>query len=192
MAEGINYVDSKAPFGSAAFSTISLSTTSLQIVPAVTYSPTGGTSYWWPGKRLRVLVFGTLTTAATPGNFTAEIRLATSDAGGTILATSTAEAMAANKTTVSFTLDSYVQCHAVQSGAAATGKLFAWGVFNTDPQGALFTTTAHNPIFLPATAPAETASLDLTVASGISIQFKRSGSTAETVTVQDYIFQALN
>jgi hypothetical protein len=40
------------------------------------------------------------------------------------------------------------------------------------------------PIFIPTTAAAA-VNVDTTLASYINVQWKRSGSTAETVTVQD-------
>jgi len=163
--------------------------TSLQLWNAAIYTPTGGGSYWWAGKELRVRAFGKMTTAATPGNLTIEIRLATTDAGGTIIATSAATALAANKTNISWCCDCYVECRA--AGGASVGSLFAWGEFKYDGAGALFTTTANNPLLLPASAATATT-VDLSTASGISLQMKRSGSTAETVTAQDVLFQSLN
>jgi hypothetical protein len=57
--------------------------------------------YWQIGKKWHIRMFGKATTAATPGNLTVEIRHQTGatvgDAGGTILATSGAVAMAANE-----------------------------------------------------------------------------------------------
>ena len=50
---------------------------------------------------------------------------------------------------------------------------------------------ANNPAFMPATAPAATT-VDTTAASGINMQAKRSGSTAEAVQVHDLQFEALN
>lgn len=189
MAEGINYTDTRQPFNSADFSTITLLTTSLGLYPAAIWAATSGGSYWWVGKMVRVFCFGKMTTAATPGNLTIEIRLATTDAGGTILATSAATALAASKTNISWELDCTVKCRAVGSGTA--GSLFAYGQFAFDGAGGLFTTAANNPLLIPASAAAATG-VDTTTASGISIQMKRSGSTAETVTVQELFFQPLN
>lgn len=194
MAEGINYVDSKQPYGYQGVSTgdfpaVTLSTTSKELVPAAIYSPTGGGNYWWQGKELRVRAFGKMTTVATPGNLTIEIRLATADAGGTIIATSAATALAANKTNISWTLDCYVECRAL--GTSTNGKLFGWGSFMYDGAAALFTTTSQNPLLIPASAAVD-AGVDTSAASGISLQMKRSGSSAETVTVQDYLVQSVN
>ena len=50
---------------------------------------------------------------------------------------------------------------------------------------------AANPLLIPASAAAA-VNVDTTAASAINIQFKRSGSTVETVTVQDLLVEALN
>lgn len=194
MAESINYTDARQPFldvetSPGDFPAVTMAATSKQIVNAALYAATGGAAYWWQGKKLSVVAMGKMTTGGTPGNLTIEIRLATADAGGTILAASAATAQASNKTDISWMLEAYVICRAL--GASTNGKLFAWGRFTYDGAGGLFTTTSQNPLLLPASAGAEVG-VDLTAASGISLQMKNSGANANTLTVQDYLFQPLN
>lgn len=140
--------------------------------------------YWDLGKKWHVRMFGKATTAATPGNLTIEIRFQTgtvTDAGGTILATSAATALGANKTDASWAMDFTIEARA-QVGTAQA--MLAKGWFSTDPTFGLVASTAL-PIFIPASVPA-TTNMDTTVAQTINVQWKRSGSTAETVTVMDF------
>lgn len=169
------------------FGQITLSTTSLMIA-----NPAGGNwstvlGYWDVGKRWKITVMGKMTTAATPGNLTIEIRYGTTDAGGTILATSAAVALAANKTDISFTLEAYIRANAVIGTASG---LFAWGRFIPD-QVAVLIAAANNPLLIPASAAAA-VNVDTSVAGGVNIQMKRSGNTTELLTVQDLIVEALN
>lgn len=187
MSDGIFYRDSKAPFNIADFTAITLSTTSLMLWPSAGSPSATPAGYWSANKKMKITVFGKMTTALTPGNLTAEIRYGTTDNGGTILQTSPAVALTASKTNISFVFEAYVTSRA---GISASGSLFAWGRFIPDQAGLLIP-AANNPMIIPASAAAA-VTVDTTVASGINIQFKRSGSTAETVTVQDLLVEALN
>jgi hypothetical protein len=187
-AGGQWYNDTRAPFAADDFPAITLSTTSLMLWPAAIWSPTYATD-WYTGKRFYLYVFGKMTTAATPGNLTVEIRYGTTDAGGVLLATSAAVALTASKTTISWQLEAWISCRDIgQPGT--NGSLFAHGFFAPDQAGLLIP-AANNPMVIPASAAAAVAS-DTTITSGLNIQFKRSGSTAETATVQDLIFVAMN
>ncbi len=177
----------------ADYSTITLATTSKAIMGITAdlagspfYYPAG---YWVVGKKWQVRLFGKFTTAATPGNITLEIRAQTgtiSDAGGTILATSAAVALGASKTNASWFVDFTIEA---RGGPGVTSPLFAKGWFETDPTNALVASTL-TPIFIPGSAAAA-VNFDTTLAGGINLQIKRSGSTAETVTVQDYQINVL-
>jgi Spy/CpxP family protein refolding chaperone len=185
-----NYHETRNPITQTSdYSTITLSTTAKSIMSVTTDLPGSPLQvqqqgYWQIGKKWQVRMFGKATTAATPGNLTIEIRHQTGatvgDAGGTILATSGAVAMAASKTNASWFMDFTIESRA-QIGTAQ--GLFAKGWFSTDPTTALVASTAL-PIFIPTTAAAA-VNVDTTLASYINVQWKRSGSTAETVTVQD-------
>lgn len=191
MAAGSQwYRDLKAPFGADDFPTITLSTTSLMLLPGGTFSKTVPED-WFTGKRMSLEFWGRITTAATPGNLTIEVRYGTTDNAGTILATSAATALAATKANISWYLQVIVRCRDTNVVTGANGSLFAMGRFMYDGAAALFTTTAQNPLFIPATAPAATA-VDLSAASGLNVQMKRSGSTVETVAVHDFAFEHLN
>lgn len=169
------------------FGTITLSTTSLMIANPANAHWATILAYWRLGKRWKITVMGKMTTVLTPGNLTIEIRFGTTDNAGTILATSAATALTASKTNISWTLECYVRANAIVGTAAG---LFAWGRFIPDQVGLLIP-AANNPLLIPASAAAA-VNVDTTAASGINIQMKRSGSTVETVTVQDLIIEALN
>lgn len=187
MSDGIFYRDGKAPFNIADFGAITLSTTSLMLWPSGGSPSATPAGYWGVGKSMKITVLGKMTTAVTPGNLTAEIRFGTADNAGTILATSAAVALTASKTNISFKLEVIVRSRA---GISTASPLFAWGVLTADQAGLLIP-AANNPMLIPASAAAA-VNVDTTAASAINIQFKRSGSTAETVTVQDLLVEALN
>ena len=185
-----NYHETRNPITQTAdYSQITLSTTSKAIMSVTTDLPGSplqfqSQGYWQIGKKWHIRMFGKATTGTTPGNLTVEIRhqtgTAVTDAGGTILATSGAVALGASKTNASWFMDFTVESRA-QIGTAQ--GLFAKGWFLTDPTTALLGSTV-NPIFIPTTAAAA-VNVDSTLAGYINVQWKRSGSTAETVTVQD-------
>jgi hypothetical protein len=113
-------------------------------------------------------------------------RRTVADAGGTILATSGAVALGASKTNASWFIDFTVEARAAVGTAAG---LFAKGFMLADSTTALLASTVQ-PLFIPATAAAA-VNVDTTLAGTINIQWKRSGSTAETVTVQDFQVNAI-
>lgn len=194
MAEGINYADSRQPFldvetSPGAFPAVTGTTTSKMLLNNAVHCTTGGASYWWQGKKLYLWVELEMTTGATPGNLTVEIRLATADNSGTILATSAATAITGSKTSITCMVEAWIVCRAV--AGSTNGKLWCSGRFMSDGASGLITTGANNPILIPASAGTE-ASVDLTAASAISLQMKNSGANASTYTVQDYSFIPLN
>jgi hypothetical protein len=190
-----NYHETRNPFKQTAdYAAVTiLSANSVIVVPITTVLigsslqfPAG---YWDLGKKVHFRFFGKVTTGATPGNLTIEIRHQTgapTDQGGTLLATSTAVALGASKTAASWFMDFTVEA---RGAIGTTAPLFAKGIFWTDPTFALVASTAL-PIFVPSNAAAQ-VNVDTTLASTIHLDFKRSGSTAETVAVHDFQVNAL-
>jgi hypothetical protein len=184
-ADGIFFQDTKTPFITADDASVTLSTTSL-LLHTIQYTSLPANYFSMPGKMLQLWMLGRMTTAATPGNITVELRFGTASNAGTILATTAAIAAGASKTNITWVANFFVRCRAI----GATGSLFGWGWFAPEPSSVVFP-AANNPAFAPATAPAATT-VDTTAASGINVQMKRSGSTAETAQVHDLVFAALN
>lgn len=184
--DGPFYNDLRPPFMTADIGApMSLATTSKALYAAGNFPVLGG-NYWWVGKKLSIKAMGRLTTAATPGNLTVELYWGTgADANGTIVVTSAAVALIANQTSMSWFLDLMIHCRSVGSA----GTLFAMGQFDCNP--ALIASTAQ-PVMMPASAPAVSSAIDLTAASILSLQMKRSGSTAETVILHDLTVNAMN
>lgn len=154
---------------------VTLSTTDKALL-ATGYLPPLSNFFSYVGKRLRVELFGRITTAATPGNLTWDIYWGTNaDANGTILASSAAQALTASQTNLSWMMQLDIQCRSIGNGTL--GSLLCTGM-------AMFNEAVIAPhMLIPASAPAAVASLDLTAANYISVQAKRSGSTAETMQV---------
>lgn len=184
MADGTQYRDSRQPNMIVAQGSITLAATDKLLYPgSVTALPA---NYFWPGKGIKLTVMGALTTGATPGNVGVEHYYGTTDAGGTLLASSVASAAAINKTSATVILEAYARCRT----SGPTGTLISWGRLMGDQGFAVFANTVL-PILTPASVPAATT-IDTTAAQGFNIQLKRSGSTAETFVTHDLVFEALN
>lgn len=186
MADGLFYNDLREPFLSGDGADITLSSTAKALYTPSMFPVLGGQYFSRVGKKLKIRMFGKITTAATPGNGTWEIYYGDgTDANGVLLASSGALALSANQTTKSWMCEVYVHCRSLGS----TGTLFADGIayFNV---GVLASTLA--PMLIPDATAVVSGACDLTVSKIISVQFKRSGSTAEHMWCQDLEVIALN
>lgn len=191
MAKGTEFYQDTRPPHSITYSTITLSSTSLMLWTASKETPTTVVD-WWPGKRMLLICTGKITTAATPGNLTIELRYGTADNAGTILATSGAMALVASQTNAPFRIECRLLCTAT-GPTSTSGSIFGMGQF--DCATAVITAAnqqAGGGGYFPITAPAATGSLDLNSTSAINLQMKRSGSTAETFTPLQVEFVHLN
>ena len=195
-----NYHETRDPyFASAGFASVSPITTSVSLVPILRVPATNlafPANYWLkPGRRWLVRMFGLFTTAATPGNLTLEVRHQTgtpTDAGGTILCTSAAIALAASKSNISWEMEIWIESRGDATTFVPTASpLGCQGRFIYDGAGALFSTTSQNPLLLPATLGTTQTNVDCTLAGTIHVDAKRSGSTAEAATVTDLSVNAL-
>jgi hypothetical protein len=184
--DGPFYHDTREPFIGADIAAVTLASTAKALYPASNFPVLGG-QYWSRiGKKLRIRLFGRMTTGATPGNGSFNVYYGSgADANGVALVTGTPVALVANGTNLSWEAEFYIHCRSIGS----TGTLFCTGraLFNV---GLLLSTNA--PMLIPASAPAVSAACDLTAANIISVQFLRSGSTAETMQVHDMEVSAYN
>lgn len=187
MADGLYYNDVRAPFltSDPSIAPVSLSTTNKALYTASNFPVLGG-QYWVPGKKMKIRLFGRMTTAATPGNFQWAVYYGSgADANGTIIQSSTAQALQINQTAKDWCAEFNITCRT----GGSTGTLFCtgWSLFNVG----LILSTAQ-PILIPDNTAAVSGSLDLTSANIISVQANRSGSTAETMTIHDMDVIAMN
>ncbi len=190
MMDGAFYLDSRAPFIAVDVPAVTLAATAKALYTTDYFPVLGGNYFNFPGKAILIRLFGRVTTAATPGNGSFDVYWGTgADATGNILASSAALALSINQTNVSWWAEITVRCRAVSTGAINTGSLFCTGYtgFNV---GVLASTL--QPMLIPASAPAAVGSLNLVTASIVSVQFKRSGSTVETMQVHEMAVVALN
>lgn len=186
MSDGLFYNDLREPFIAADIAAVTLLTTDLALYPASNFPVLGGQYFARVGKKMKIRLFGKITTAATPGNLTFDIYYGTGGAAnGVLLASSAAITLVASQTNLSWWAQFFVSCRSIGSA----GTLFCDGVayFNA----AVIASTAQ-PIMIPASAAVVSGACDLTTALILSVQAKRSGSTAETMTVQDMEVIALN
>jgi hypothetical protein len=184
MADGLFYNDLREPFIASDIAAVTLLTTDLPLYPAGNFPVLGGQYFARVGKKLRIRLFGKITTALTPGNGTFDIYYGTgAAANGVLLAASAAHVLIASQTNLSWECDISVHCRSLGSA----GTLFCRGNwrFNAAVVAAGFG-------IIPASAAVVSGACDLTAALIISVQYKRSGSTAETMAVQDMEVIALN
>lgn len=184
--DGAFYNDLREPFIGADLATVTLATTAKALYPAAAFPVLGGQYFARVGKKLRIRLFGKITTAATPGNGSFNVYYGSgADATGVALMTGASVALTAAQTNLSWQAEIFVRC--VTTGATGTLECDGTAHFNV---GVIASTL--QPIMLPASALAPSASVDLTAANIISVQYLRSGSTVETMTVQDIEVIALN
>src|SRR6478609_10289621 len=97
------YNDLREPFVGADISPVTLSTTDKALYPASNFPVLGGQYFARIGKKMRIRLFGKITTAATPGNGTIGIYYGTgADANGVLLASSAAQTLIASQTNISW------------------------------------------------------------------------------------------
>lgn len=186
MADGLFYNDLREPFIAADIAAVTLSTTDLPLYGQSNFPVLGGQYFARVGKKLHIRTFGKITTGTTPGNGTFDIYYGTgAAANGVLLASSAAFALTASQTNLSWELYLSIHCRSIGS----TGTLFVDGLVSFNP-GVVASTL--QPLMIPASAAVVSGACDLTAALIISVQFKRSGSTAETMTVQDISVIAMN
>jgi hypothetical protein len=182
--DGQFYTDLRFPFIVTAPSSVTLATTD-KALTGTQHNPSMGKDYWWLGKAVRIRAFGQITTTTTPGNLTLSVYYGTgADANGTIVAASAAQTLVINQTNISFEIDLTIRCTLI----GTAGTLYATGraTFGT-------AVIAAGTFLIPASGPAASGSVDLTVASNVlMLQAKRSGSTAESMQVVDQQIFALN
>jgi hypothetical protein len=108
------------------------------------------------------------------------------DANGVSICATAAVALTANQTNLSWEATFYVSCRSI----GPTGTLFGTGWLEANPA---VIASSLQPIMIPASAAVVSAvPCDLTGVLIPSLQALRSGSTAETMTVQDYDISPMN
>jgi hypothetical protein len=186
MADGAYYHDTRPPFVAADITAVTLASTAKALYPAASF-PTLGAGYFnqFIGKKMRIRLFGRITTVLTPGNGSFDVYFGSgADATGTILASSAAVALSASQTNLSWQAEFDITVRALGS----SGALLCVGRAHFN--NAVLASTLQ-PLMIPASAPAQ-VTVDLTSASIISVQFKRSGSTVETMQVHDMTVEVLD
>lgn len=189
--EGNLLVETRRPYSQTAdFASVTQTTTSKNWLPQNGTGFMTPASYWDAAKEVRFTLFGKMTTGTTPGNHTTEIRhqaaVPLTDAGGTILATSTAVAATTVKSNISFIL--FGRCH-TRGAIGATTPLFAWAVFMSNQLSVLLP-AANIPQMIPETAAAS-VNVDSQPAGGLSIQGKNSGANGTAVVIHDLSVEAM-
>lgn len=186
MSDGLFYNDLREPFIATDVPAVTLAATAKALYTPSFFPVLGGQYFARVGKKLRIRLFGRMTTGATPGNGSFNVYYGNgTDANGVLLMTGAPVALSASQTNLSWQAEVNIHCRSLGSA----GTLFCTGKahFNVG----LIASTLQ-PIMLPASAPAVSGACDLTAALIISVQYLRSGSTAETMQVHDLEVVSLN
>jgi hypothetical protein len=183
MADGLFYSDVREPFITVPPGAVTLAATAKALYTASQFPVLGGHYFARPGKKLKIRLFGILTTGATPGNGSFNVYYGTGgDANGVLLMTGTPVALTASQSNLTWELEIVVTC--ITTGSAGTLRCTGKAIFN---EAVL---APHQ--MLPTATAGVSGACDLTAALIISVQFLRSGSTAESMQVLDMEVTAMN
>lgn len=185
MADNASFFhDTREPMFVSNLAAITLATTLKALYTASNFPVIGGQYFARPGKKVKIRLFGSLSTGLTPGNGVWSVLYGTgADANGVVLASSAAHALIASQTNISFEVEVTIRC--ITTGNTGTLEVTGRVIYNA----AVVATFVQ---MIPASAAAPSAACDLTAALILSIQFSRSGSTAETIAITDLDIHALN
>jgi len=186
MADAGFYLDTREPFVITDLAAISPLSTAVPLYTPSAFPVLGGQYFARPGKKIRIRIFGRMTSAATPGNVSFAVYYGDGTAAnGVLLQSSAAVAWTASQSNMSFELDIVVTCRTTGSAGTlfCTGKVF---INNAAVANTL------QPLLIPANTAVVSGACDLTAAKIISVQAIRSGSTAETMQVHEMEVMALN
>jgi hypothetical protein len=180
VAQGIHYLDKTEPLMSAAQATVTLATTDKLMIPAAfTTCLVFGLRGQGRQDDLPHVLRGDHDRPTRPTSGSSCIGVA-ADAGGTLLASSAALALVASQTSVPFRIEAYLTNRGPYGAACS---VIPWGICKF---GTAVIASPNDHFIVPAGAPTA-VNVDVTAASGFNVQIKRTGSTAETVTVQDVV-----
>lgn len=184
------YIDTVKPFNAVDQATVTLAATNKALVPASALPALPLNYFQNVGKKARLEIFGKITTGITPGNLTLALLAGSgADANGTSLVASAAQTLIASQTDIPFRAVFNIHCRSFSSQGPnqSTLGLFVsgWAQFGV-------AVVAAGTILLPASAPAVVSGIIQTTPIVLSPQALRSGSTGETITIQDINFFALN
>jgi hypothetical protein len=110
MADGLFYNDLREPHFISDLAPVTLATTAKALYTTSDVPSMAG-YFLRPGKKIRIRLFGKITTALTPGNGSFDVYWGNgTDANGTILASSAALALSASQTNLSWEMEIAVRC----------------------------------------------------------------------------------
>lgn len=188
MADGLFYVDSRAPHISADVAAVTIIATYKALVPVANLPVLGSNYFSFIGKAVRIRMFGRWTTAAAAGTQTMSLLWGTgadANGSGSPLLSTPVITPTNSLVNTSWMWEAIIRCRAM----GAAGSLMCDGTFKY--LNSLTLTTAAVEYMLPVTAPAAVTA-DLTASNVISPQALATTSTTNTMQVHDFLFEALN
>lgn len=183
---GSFFLDTREPFVATPPAAVTLAATAKALYTTSQFPVLGGQYFARVGKKINIHLYGIITTVLTPGNGSFNVYYGSgADATGVVLMTGAPVALSASQTNIAWSADIDVECLTIGNAGTlrCTGEAhFGVGVIAATLQ----------PIMLPATVGGASGACDLNVANIISVQYLRSGSTAETMQVISMRVTALN
>lgn len=184
MADNASFfLDTREPFVAIPPAVVTLAATAKALYTTSQFPVLGPQYFARVGKKICIKLFGIITTVLTPGNGNVAIYYGTgADANGVLLASSAAAALTASQTNVTWIAEITIEC--ITIGNIGTLRATGYIKFNEAVQVAMQ--------MIPATVGAPSGACDLNAANIISVQYLRSGSTAETMQVLSMSVVAMN
>jgi len=188
MADGLFYVDHRAPFISADIGSVTIGAAYKALIPVAALPVLGANYFSFIGKAVRLRMFGRWTTAAAAGTQTMSLLWGTGadNSGNASPLLSTPVITPINSlVNTSWLWEAIVRCRVM----GTSGSLMSTGTFKY--LNSLTLTTAAVEYMLPVTAPAAVTA-DLSASNVISPQALATTSTTNTMQVHDFTFESLN
>lgn len=186
MADGLFYLDTREPHIVADIATVTLAATAKALYPASAFPVLGSQYFNRPGKALKIEMLLKLVTALTPGNVSFNVHWGTgADANGTLICVAGTPVAWIASFTKMCKVEFFVRC--LTTGVAGTLQGGGLAIFDQN-----HVATPNTLQYFPQAGLAASGALDLTASNIVSVQMLRSGSTAETATVQELKVTALN
>lgn len=170
------------------------STTATSIIPAAARFTLPSNFFWVPGKTLRVIASGRISTVTTtPGNLTLDVRLGTVASPIVVFTTGTMSLNTTAQTNASWIAQFYLTCRAIGSGTSAnlmgTGLWASRAVLGSAAVGS----GGDGVDVQPDTAPAVGTGFDSTITNVVDMFATFSVANASnSIQCHQYILESLN
>src|SRR5215831_5067369 len=177
--DGPWYCEGKAPFQATIAPQITMTASNQPLFPTSWLQPNRPRYFDYIGKTIYYKAWGVFTTGTTPGNFNYFVYWGNNTASNGTSLGSIGVTWVASITNICWQIDLYIKARAI----GTNGQLIIHGSLWLGQTGLWM---------FPFSGTLTGTNCDLTTTSWISPQVNRSGSTGETITPWDIIWQQIN